>query len=546
MIGGNSRAKTRKPATLQSTRLPAPQLGIDSRVPLSDESLKNCTYTYNLLPYDDGMKLRKGAREWQIDVNSTISTAVNSIVPFDGIEENGVEDKLFAVTNEGIWDVTTAGGTPVSKYTFLVQSSFAGHGVHLHYVSDAGTDVLFYADSANGLFTYDSSTDTWALATGITGGPNMADIRFVMVHKQRIWVIAEGDTSAYYLPVGAIAGVLTKFSFGSKLPRGGALRGLFSWSVDGGAGVDDMLVGVGRAGDVIVYQGDDPSSSTTWGLKGVYFIGALPEGYTFGTEHGGELFLLSTYGITGMNDLLKGASAIDTGTSGAAGNIAALIRTQMLRDRDNFGWRIATIPSEGGLLVQAPVSNVFRPIQYYYNVAVKGWGLWRDLRMTSFATWRGGVVFGDDSNRVMYMDVEADEVLLNPAAGVEINGVPIEFSILGSYSSLGAPTAFKRISYIRPDFVGKAPPSFATVMRFDYEAVEASKPVYTQIPLTARWDLANWDISIWGSDSVSGYGAPFGGWGMGRYGAVAMRGASYETFRLAGWDVHYEVGGVMV
>lgn len=537
--------KRPKQQTARPFRVPAPFKGIDGRVPLAAGALDTCTYTYNLVPDTGGLRLRKGFREWQLGVDNGAGLGVTTIMPFDGIAADGSEDRLFAVNNEGIWDVTVAGDPPVLKFTFADQTAEAGYGVFTSFVSDAGVKVMMYADSKNGLFTYDVATTTWAQTVGITG-PTTTNINFIAVHKQRIWLIEEGSADAWYLAIGAITGAATKFAFGSKLKAGGALRGLFSWTIDGGAGVDDMLVGVSGAGDVIVYQGDDPSSANTWEVRGVYFIGALPTGPKFATNQGGELYLLSVYGLIGMSDLLKGVNITSGVAAEATGPIAALLRTRMQSVREVAGWNVREIPSEGGILIDSPALEGERPIQYYYDHNIGGWGLWRDLAMTAFGTWRDSVVFGDADGRILYMDQEADEVLLTPPAPPAVNATAIEFSMLTSYSALDAPAAFKRVKYIRPDFVGLVSPTFFAAPRFDYNTLEAGAPLATAPSKIGAWDVDNWDAAVWGAEASEGWGSPYGGFGIGRYCALALRGFSYNRIILAGFDVIYDRGGMMV
>lgn len=531
-------------------RYPAPVKGIDTRISLSSDDPNYCPYTYNLVPFEYGMQVRKGYREWQIDVHTDPlnGKGVHTLIPFDGIEEQGVRDRLFAVTNEGIWDVTASGSAPVLKLAFANQADSAGYGVYCHYVDNNETDLLFYADSLNGLFVYDEQTETWQQAANITG-PVVENIRFVVLHKQRLWVIEENSTKAWYLPIGSSSGEAVPFFFGSKFRHGGNLEGLFNWTVDGGDGVDDYLVAVSRAGDVLPYQGTDPSDVNTWSLVGTYYIGEVPRGPYFGTEHGGELFLLSAFGITSMNDLLKGADTASLAATTAGDNMSAkitgILRSALERSIDDYGWEVRVIPSEGAILVSTPKYLNRAQIQFYYNLSMRGWGMWRDLPMTCFDSWKGRVVFGTADNKIMYMDVPADNVLLDPPE-VGVNGVPIRFSILTSFLPLSSPAVYKHVSLIRPDFLSNGEPSYTIEARYDYNAAEVTPQTAPPFISEGAWDVGEWDIAMWDSDSQQSYTGLRGGWGYGRYVALAMIGESREETRLLGWDVVYTTGGPLI
>jgi hypothetical protein len=525
-------------------KYPAPIKGIDTRVSVSIGDPLHCIYTFNLVPYDYGMRVRQGYREAALDLDLGASVGVHTIVPFEGVIEDGSSDRLFAVTNEGIWDVTTFGVPPTIKATFLNQSADAGFGVYAHYVDGSGDDLMYYADSRNGLFVYDPVGDTWAQAAGITG-PVITDVNFIVSHKQRLWLCEEGAQSAWYLDVGSNSGQATEFVFASKFKHGGALVGLYNWSVDGGDGVDDYLVAVSRAGDVLPFQGEDPASASTWNLVGTYYIGKVPRGPNFATEHGGEMFLLSSYGIVGMNDLLKGVNTvsgiIDPESNPMSAKIAGWLRERVLRTIDQFGWSVRVAPSDGSLIVNSVNEAGFAQLQFVYNISTGGWGQWREVPMLCFDNYKGFIAFGDTDNRVLYMDANIDNVQITPPID-RPNGDGIRFSVLTGYHGLDSDALYKQVKLIRPDFIAKAEPSFKCQARYDYNLSEIV-PGSATVEANAEWDSGQWDVAVWGSDNFEGFTGLQGTWGTGRYIAVAMSGESRADTRFVGWDIIYSTGG---
>lgn len=547
MIGGYKGAMGRsQKRTHDVQRYPAPLGGVDLRKAIGTEDPSTCVYTYNLVPYEYGMRIRQGYREWQTNLDGGTGLGVRTIIPYYG--GAGADDKLFAATNEGIWDVTVGGAAPTLKVSFPIPTAAAGSGTSTAYTTDAGANILFFADSVNGLYEYTASTDTWAFNTTITG-VDPINVRAVVVFKARIWLVEKDTQTAWYLAVGAIAGAATPFYFGSKFRSGGALKGLFNWTVDGGEGVDDLLVAVSRAGDVIVYKGGDPSSAT-WEQVGVYFIGKIPNSAKFGSEHGGELYLLSVYGLVSMNDLLQGVDAnvlqTDAAGSSLTLKIGVLIRDNLQATIDFEGWDVSPIPCEGGMLVSSPTVGSQAPIQYYYNMATKGWGFWRDVPMLCFEEFGDSVYFGTADGRVMRMDTPLDNVEIAPANPLA-NGVEINFSILSAYSSLESAGVYKNPVLIRPDFISTLAPTQSSVAVFDYSITEPPA-TNTGVPIgmpTALWDITEWDAAIWGGRDGITFNSVGGAWGKGRYIAIATRGSARTTTRLIGWDLIYDTGGVM-
>lgn len=564
---GNARATIGKPQTksTQVSRYPAPLGGMDIRKSIGSEDLLHCVYTYNLLPYEYGLRVREGFQEWQKDIVDTPSVAsgVHTLIPYDADTEGGVNDRLFAVTNEGIWNTTDYAATPILMAAFTTVSTGAGYGTYAHYTGDDGVNILFYADKMNGLYEYDPTGNggagSWQAvpfdaATGIAG-VDPANIKFVVTHKQRIWFAESSTSNAWYLDVGAKRGTATVFHLGAKFRHGGSLEGMFNWSVDGGAGLDDLLVFVSHAGDVIVYSGDDPTSDN-WSAIGTYYIGEIPNTPRFGSEQGGELYLLSTFGVSSMNDLLQGvdSNTLQASIDGAtiAAKIGGLIRERMKHDISLEGWNIATIPSEGGLLISSPTRGSDAPIQFYYNFTTASWGMWRGVPMNCFSEYNGAVVFGSNSNSVYRMDVPVDNLRINPPV-VRFNGDEIVFSILTMFSSLDTPAQYKRPKLIRPDFVSTLEPVHASVCRFDFDVTEGVSNQTPEPPtyLTGVWGesgvgASNWDEAIWGSSVGQTFPTIGGAWGHGRYIAIATKGASRTATRLVGWDLLYDIGGPLI
>ena len=529
-------------------RYPAPIGGINNKIALGSEDLIHCIYTYNLVPNEEGMVVREGYREWQIEVENSSSAGIHTLIPFNTAVAGGA-DKLFAVNNEGIWDVTSYDTAPSQVATFSDQTADAGYGTFVRYVNLAEVDIMFYADNLNGLWQYTVSTNTWAVPSGITG-LTIADINFVMKYKNNVWFGVSGSTVGYWLPLLSSAGAVTPQYFGDKFRLGGALKGLFSWSVDGGDGLDDKLIAVSSAGDVIVYSGSGPAQND-WGMTGVYYIGEIPNTPRFGSEQGGELYLLSSYGIVSMNDLLRGidATAIISDSAGSCMSIkiARSIRSKMKTSINARGWDVAIIPSQGGILIATPKTANELSEQFYYNVATRGWGIWRGVPMECFTNYEDSVFIGTVDNRVMIMDSDVDNSLLTPT-DPPVNGDEIAFSILSAFSNMGIDGVYKSVHLIRPDFISSIAPSHSSQIRWDYDLQEAVAAALTEpnAEPSAIWDTSVWDTAIWGSGADVVFSSIGGAWGKGRYGAVATIGTCRANTNLVGWDVIYSTGGAMV
>lgn len=543
MIQAGSSFRVAKRQTMMTGVVPAPIQGMNGRVNAATNSPQICLWAINMLPAEYGTRVRSGYREWQIGMNEEVRT----LITYTGVDGTfQTANKIFAVTQTGIWDVTTAAGTPNKVLTFATSSEDSGWGNYTHYTSEAGSDLIFYADGANGLFTYTASTDTWAQTTGITaasGAINTFDVTkvaYVVVHKLRIWLVEKGQNHAWYLGVRAIAGDATEFFFASKFRNGGEIVGLFNWTVDGGNGRDDHLVAVGRGGDVIPWTGEDPSDDLTWTSTGTFYVGRIPRGNRVASEYGGELYILSTLGVTAMSDLLQGGNPEDPYRNNIGYNVARLLRQDLDVYQDIHGWNLKFITHDGSLLISCPQRSDGSYRQYVYNLATQGWGLWKDVPLLTSEPFDGKLMVGTKDGRILRMDVESDNVLLDGSSRTSI-----KWFLLTSYNDMGSPGIFKRVHFIRPNFLSDSQPSFEVFSFFDYLISLPLPPSDNTEVKAGTWDNALWDFDQWGTGESLPYSSARGGTGMGRSVAVALSGTSFESDFLASIDVSWSQGGFL-
>jgi len=522
------------PASLQPTSLPAPTRGMNARQNLAEPQPLECVYSFNMEPAEYGMRVRDGYRTYVEGIDNGNSQGVRTIIPYTGDE---YADKLFCANNEGIWDCTIDGGTPTLKIGFADQTDNAGYGIYTAFTTDAGENLLFYADQANGLYTYTPSTDTWVQTPGITG-ITISEVYYIVVHKQRIWLAVRNSTVGYYLAPGAIAGAVTPFYFGAKFKHGGSIVALLNWTVDGGNGLDDYLVVVSRAGDVIPYTGDDPSL-ITWQAVGTYFVGQIPTGNKIGSDFGGDLIILSEFGVTAMSDLLNASDARAMAANSVSFKIASLLRSDLVQLRDYQGWELRYAPTQGYLIVATPKRAGFPNLQYVLIRTTEGWCFWRSVPMQCVDTWQGVTVIGTANDTIEAMDIAVDG-----ADNAGENGTPINFSLLTNFTNGGSPAQFKRGELVRPTFLGSVTPTLRTKILYDFDTSEILPPASAALDGASLWDTGLWDSAIWKS-STQGTPLLRGGFGIGRNLAIALNGYANTALLLVNIDLMWRTGGVL-
>lgn len=529
--------------TIQAETIPASVTGVNALTSLAGMAVSDCIYCYNLVPSEYGMRLRKGYAEYATGMTND----VRSLIPYDNQSGNSSKDRLFSVNEDGIWNTTVANTiTPTLEQAFATQNDDAGFGVYTNFTTDAADHLVLYADGANGLYQYDGDAQTWSIPA-ITG-VDPTTIAFVGVHKQRVWIIPQDSADGWYLPVDAVAGVATKFTFGSKFTHGGKLMGIWTWSVDGGDGVDDFLVAISRAGDVLVYHGSDPSQPD-WQLRGAFFVGELPDSRRVVTSHGGDLYVLSTYGVTSLRDLLQGVDSSDQNV-GPSAKISRFLREEVILHKDEKEWILDTYPADGFLQIATPITlhqggggSAVNPRQYVMNLLTSAWGWWRNVPVVSTATWRGEYFMGGPDGVLYIYDGEFDGTTIDGSNA----GQPIDFSVLTSFQPYGGHSQWLRAGIIRPQGIVSDTTSVnvKAVYNYDINAIINAPPVVVGTDGYLWDDAASlWDTALW-NGTATGASIPIGADGMGRTMAIGMKGSASNRVTLIAWDVLFNVGGYL-
>jgi hypothetical protein len=481
----------------------------------------------------------------RIDVAFTPITGATAYRMYVGTNpgaQTGYTNWVAGSPGEIVSLATLTPGTPrreaeVRPVTFGVQDATSGHGSSCVMVTSAG-HFLVYCDESNGAYVYTESTGTWAQAaiTGVDPG----DLVHVCAWKNRLWFTERGTGKGWYLAVNAVGGAATSHNFGARFQAGGELRALASWTYDGGAGIDDSLVAVSSGGDVVVYQGTDPSSASAFGLRGVWSAGAVPAGRRILSAFGGDLVVMTTAGLVPMSKLVLGSVQGDA-SQYATAKIANLWNKLMLNRSSALGWQMVLHPQDATLIVIAPVAAGQDSEQLAMSLHTKGWSRYRDLHMGNCAaTYEGTVYFGTADGRVCVMDGYVDGVTLADPSSYEA----INWALLTSFQNLGTAKK-KRLHWVKTTFLSdSAPPNYSIEARYDWNTSEVANAPSSPSAGGSTWDSAIWDSATWATD----YGPTNtlrGLVGSGSRVALAVKGASTGRTVLEEFEVSYSVDGVL-
>jgi hypothetical protein len=511
--------------------------GVNAVDGLTQMAPDEAIFMINMRPAQYGAAVRTGYKEW---VTAVGTGGVRTLMPYTG--SASINDRLFAASSLGIHDISASGTAPAVLIAFPSVSPTSGYGIFTGFTTLAG-QFGCYTDEQNGYYTW-TEGGAWLKVTMGGGGTQISGVdpalfAGVTIFKSRLWFVERGSSRAWYLPVGSVYGVATAFNFGNKFKKGGTLEMLFNWTVDGGEGVDDYLVAVSSAGDVVVYKGNDPASATDFNQHGTWFIGPPPVGRRIGGTFGGELYLLSSYGLLPMSALLAG-QVIQQDQVYASRKITPLVNNEMAATRQSRGWEVKLVSKESTLLISSPKRDSFPYAQFAQSLNNQAWSVYRAIPYLTGDEWHSSFFIASEAGTVYMFDGNKDAVSLDGLTSVKIS-----WSCLQSFQGYGEEGLYHIPQYCRPVFIANKVPDYFIEIRFDYNLSDVfGAPVSGGTTSGSLWDAAIWDVSVWGGDFIVSDN-PQGAAGLGRVMAVALNGTSDDETTLIRYDLMFETGGML-
>lgn len=522
------------PQRTEPSKIPAPMAGINAQTGLSEMAPNEAIFLKNIYPSRYGCRVRSGYAEFATNVGTG---GVRTVIPYVGSETG--ENRLFAAAENGIYDISAGGSSPSLELTFGTVDTESGYGHWAGMVTTAG-HFLAYCDESNGYKLYTESTGNWTTVAmgggaGQVSGVDPATFAFVTLFKSKLWFVVRDSSQAWYLPTGSISGAATLFDFGNKFKHGGTLVALYNWTIDGGEGIDDYLVAVSSTGDVVIYKGNDPASATDFVQHGSWYIGQTPVGRRIAGAFGGELYILSAYGLIPLTKLIAGA-LIQQEDIYISRKINPLINEQMKVTRTSLGWEVRLVPSDNLLMISTPKRTGLDYLQFVQALNTEGWSTFVDIPYLTGDVWLDSFYIGDVNNRVLLYTGNADNIALNGTGALDI-----EFSLLQTFQEEGTVGAYKRAQFVRPVFVAASAPAYIAEVRYDYNLTELSGSPTSSSISGALWDSAVWDSALW-SVELSTIDGLRGGSGMGRTIAIGINGNTQSETILVRTDLHRDQG----
>ena len=413
------------------------------------------------------------------DVATAIGGTIKTLAVYNGL--NGL-NKLFAITEQGVYDVSTAG--PVGP--ILIARTDGKHQWTMF--GDGTSNWLIAANGIDKILYYDGTT--WTAVDGGTSPAltNLDTTRIIgmMAHQGRLFFLEKGSLSFWYLPPAVAGGALTEFDLSSQAKRGGYLVAMGSWTRDAGDGQDDVAVFVTSEGEAIIYQGDNPSQANAWNKIGSFYVGR-PLGRRCLTQLGGDLIILTENGAFPLSVALQ--SAILSYTSALSNKIEKAF-TEIARTTGSvFGWEAIIYQGQQALIVNVPIAEDGLHYQYVMNTLTKAWCRFTGWDAETFALFNKELYFARGSSvyKAWVGAIDGTDNIISYGKQA--------FSYFGS-------TSIKFFKMMRPILNVNGNITYQASIDVDFEDTPILNTSSSAGVSGAIWDVSQWDNCFWAGELV--------------------------------------------
>lgn len=512
------RPKTLKKQVSRTTSLQAPTDGLNARDSIANMKETEAPTMENWFPTPTSVDIRNGYASHVTGATLPVETLATYAI--------GTTSKLFGVSGTSIYDVTSAGALGAAVVTGLTNARF-----QTVTMGTAGGYFLMMVNGADKLRRYTGSA--WQVdgdGSGDITGIDTATCIHINNFKNRVWLIEKNSFRAWYLPVSSIAGAAASLELSGLFKLGGYLMAMANWTIDNANGVDDYAAFITSEGEVALYKGTDPSSSTTWSLVGTFRMGK-PIGRRCYTKAGADVLVITSDGAFPLSKaLLTDRSQLSLA---ATDKISNFINDDITSYKDVYGWQPILHPIGNKLILNVPTTVNSVAHQYVMNTTHGAWTKFTGWNATCFEVFGDTLYFGGATG--VY---KAD-------TGTDDNGSDITSVCQQAFSYFGSKGQVKKFTMVRPVFSSDGDINPAVLMNVDFQQSRTTvSPSFTPSG-GAGWNTATWDVDAWTSanqlvrkwQTVTGVGT------AGGLRVVTL--TSNLTCKWQATDFVYEVGGVL-
>lgn len=521
----------------------------------------------NLFAQPYGCQARRGYVQHVVDLNGEVESLMS--------HNKGANPQLYAMVNEG---VGRDGGdfidplynplhladpknepvpqiTPASLYNVTVPNApgvleISGltnaRWQHVNFPNIAGVYLVAVNGADDPILIYPSGTiERLVAGDGVASNTiaNVDPVLWIQVysHQKRLWFVEKDSTRAWYLPPDQIFGAATMFDPGANWTRGGTLVQIITWTIDDGNGADDHLAFISSEGEVSIYNGIDPNAAETWALQGVYFAGAPVSGNRVATRYGGDILLITQFGIVYMSDLLK-STKVNPAENNSGRYVQQLVSNAVSTHGKQFGWQPFIFPGANMVIINIPNTDT-TAFQYVQNDITKAWSEFIGYNANCWEIHEQRPFFGGFGGVYRAWEKTTDNCTIDDT-GKYHEGEKIRWEALTTFSFFNEGPNQKQFHMVRPVLVSEGDFNISFSINVNFKFNSPLAPAAFQTPPPGEWDKDLWDNAVW-AGGLRTFMQWLGAEGIGINAAIRMLGLSSTETYWASVDWLYENGGVL-
>jgi len=442
----------------------------------------------NWFPGQSSLSVRPGYKKWTTGFASNVQTLMCYAGPTN-------MDTLFAATNQGIYNINVSGapGAIQTPLTF-------GRVSYTNYANVSGNYLVVVNGQDKGKLYNGTTWVEYVTVLTTPAAPNeirgvdSERLNYVHAFKKRLWFVEENSMTAWYLPTDATGGDAKPFYLGSVFMKGGFLETIFSWSLDGGDGLDDIIMFLSSKGEIAFYQGNDPDNATTFNLSSVYYVGSFL-GNRSVVDFGGDVVLLTTAGAVTVSSIVGGTQALTSNQDTLTRNISKTLSSMLRKLNYAPQWEMYNVSPFQMLFINFPSISGLPAVQYVMNTVTGRWCSF-DYPLLTMVQCHHRIYFSDTSGNVWIVtgDDHMDQINSDGSGGSIIIS-----DVKQAYNYFGQRGVDKHFNLIRPMFVAKYHPGVVAKISVDFapSGVFVAPVPPPNPPSDDLWDVAVWDTAVW-------------------------------------------------
>lgn len=458
--------------------IPSPTDGWDAISPLAEMDPKRAPILDNWMPRPGYVEIRGGNIPFAlITDNFPVETLIVHRAPS--------LETFFAASHTTIYHIQQA-ALPVAVQSGLTSARWQ----YVNFTPSGAATVIQLVNGFDDMLMFNGTAWSTPSITGLPAGVTTASFINIAIHKRRFWYVVENSTVAIFMPTDAITGPIAgSLDLGALWSKGGYLMAIASWTIDGGSGPQDYALFVSSRGQMTIYSGVDPTSSTDWTLVGTFDV-APPIGRRCFLRVGSDVAMISQQGVLPVSQSLPFDPSADRSVA-----ITARIQNAMAQAAqqasNNFGWQLISYPLQQMAVLNVPLTENQQQIQFVMNALTGAWTRFLNWNANCFEIFNDKLYFGGNTGNVQ-----------QAYAGGTDNGQPIAADMQCAFNWFDDPGRTKRMTMLQPLLTlgGTLTPTVAVDVDFDTSS--ATAPV-SQFIGGAQWDVAKWDNSQWPALSVN-------------------------------------------